>query len=149
MLDAGLLGGDAGPRFLHGDAGIVRGLLEAARIYRALPGRIADPGAKGGVFVNNRFALSSISRPTKRRVFQRDKPVTIDVQSLADLLLNTRRSVHSSINGMQLALELLTQNIDGSPVRLDEIHCDRAEGVINLYETLRIVHERVSGDILI
>ncbi|XP_043506325.1 uncharacterized protein LOC122526827 [Frieseomelitta varia] len=73
---------------------------------------------------------------------QRDKPVTIDVQSLADLLLNTRRSVHSSINGMQLALELLTQNIDGSPVRLDEIPADRAEGVINLYETLHIVHER-------
>ncbi|XP_017766550.1 PREDICTED: uncharacterized protein LOC108555429 [Eufriesea mexicana] len=73
---------------------------------------------------------------------QRDKPVTIDVQSLADLLLNTRRSVHSSINGMQLTLELLTQNIDGLPVRLDEIHGDRPEGVINLYETLLIVHER-------
>lgn len=50
---------------------------------------------------------------------------------------------------MQLALELLTQNIDGSPVRLDEIPADRAEGVINLYETLHIVHERVSADILI
>lgn len=75
--------------------------------------------------------------------------MTIDVQSLADLLLNTRRAVHSSINGMQLALELLTQNIDGSPVRLDEIPTDRAEGVINLYETLHIVHERVSADIFI
>lgn len=50
---------------------------------------------------------------------------------------------------MQLALELLTQNIDGSPVRLDEVPADRVEGVINLYETLHIVHERVSADILI
>lgn len=75
--------------------------------------------------------------------------MTIDVQSLADLLLNTRRAAHSSINGMQLALELLTQNIDGSPVRLDEIPADRTEGVINLYETLHIVHERVSADIFI
>ncbi|KAF3428828.1 hypothetical protein E2986_02422 [Frieseomelitta varia] len=87
-------------------------------------------------------ALSAVDYTSDDVFFQRDKPVTIDVQSLADLLLNTRRSVHSSINGMQLALELLTQNIDGSPVRLDEIPADRAEGVINLYETLHIVHER-------
>lgn len=71
--------------------------------------------------------------------------MTIDVQSLADLLLNTRSYVHSSINGMQLTLELLTQNIDGSPVRLNEIPDDRAEGLINLYEILHIVHERVSA----
>ncbi|XP_048260337.1 uncharacterized protein LOC100644512 isoform X8 [Bombus terrestris] len=86
--------------------------------------------------------LAFIVHCQEKSSIQRDKPVTIDVQSLADLLLNTRRAVHSSINGMQLALELLTQNIDGSPVRLDEIPADRAEGVINLYETLHIVHER-------
>ncbi|XP_060812944.1 uncharacterized protein LOC132905554 isoform X8 [Bombus pascuorum] len=86
--------------------------------------------------------LAFIVHCQEKSSIQRDKPVTIDVQSLADLLLNTRRAVHSSINGMQLALELLTQNIDGSPVRLDEIPADRTEGVINLYETLHIVHER-------
>nr|XP_012147439.1 PREDICTED: uncharacterized protein LOC100878394 [Megachile rotundata] len=73
---------------------------------------------------------------------QRDKPLTIDVQSLADLLLNTRKSVHSSINAMQLALEILTQNIDGSAVSLNRnpSNSNGVRGILNLYETLVIVH---------
>ncbi|XP_076674156.1 uncharacterized protein LOC143372115 [Andrena cerasifolii] len=73
---------------------------------------------------------------------QRDKAVNIDVQRLADLLLNTRESVHCSINGMQLALELLTADSDGSAVRLSGIASsgDEAWGVVNLYETLHIIH---------
>lgn len=86
--------------------------------------------------------LAYIVHCQEKSSIQRGKPVTIDVQSLADLLLNTRSYVHSSINGMQLTLELLTQNIDGSPVRLNEIPDDRADGLINLYEILHIVHER-------
>ncbi|XP_031775877.1 uncharacterized protein LOC100870805 isoform X2 [Apis florea] len=86
--------------------------------------------------------LAFIVHCQEKSSIQRGKPVTIDVQSLADLLLNTRSYIHSSINGMQLTLELLTQNIDGSPVRLNEIPDDRAEGLINLYEILHIVHER-------
>ncbi|CAL7947687.1 unnamed protein product [Xylocopa violacea] len=85
--------------------------------------------------------LAFIVACQEKSSIQRVKPVTIDVQSLADLLLNTRRSVHASINAMQLALELLTQNIDGSSVRLDGFAGDRMEGVMNLYETLHIVHE--------
>nr|XP_033321827.1 uncharacterized protein LOC117217980 [Megalopta genalis] len=72
----------------------------------------------------------------ERSFVRRDKPLTIDVQSLADLLFNTRKSVHIAINGMQLVLELFTGNIDGSPVRLDGV----VGGAINLYETLWIVH---------
>ncbi|XP_076654505.1 uncharacterized protein LOC143359955 [Halictus rubicundus] len=84
--------------------------------------------------------LAFIVHCHEKLTFQRDKPLTIDVQSLADLLLNTRKSVHFAINGMQLALELFTRNIDGSPVRLDGVASNGARGVINLYETLWIVH---------
>ncbi|KOC70879.1 hypothetical protein WH47_02145 [Habropoda laboriosa] len=84
--------------------------------------------------------LAFIVHCQEKSSVQCDKPVTIDVQSLADLLFNTRRSVHSAINGMQLTLELLTQNIDGSAVRLDLVNDEQVDGVINLYETLHIVH---------
>nr|XP_034188538.1 uncharacterized protein LOC117608086 isoform X2 [Osmia lignaria] len=78
---------------------------------------------------------------------QRDKLLTIDAQSLADLLLNTRKSVHWSISAMQLALEILTQNIDGSVVSLSGIpsNNDGARAVLNLYETLLIVHGNVDS----
>ncbi|XP_078045422.1 uncharacterized protein LOC144474451 [Augochlora pura] len=80
--------------------------------------------------------LAAIVHSHEKSFVQCDKPLAIDVQSLADLLFNTRKSVHVTINGMQLVLELFTGNIDGSPVRLDGV----ASGVINLYETLWIVH---------
>ncbi|CAK9812508.1 hypothetical protein ANTQUA_LOCUS7294 [Anthophora quadrimaculata] len=84
--------------------------------------------------------LAFIVHCQEKSSVQCDKPVTIDVQSLADLLLNTRMSVYSSVNGMQLTLELLIQNTDGSPVMIDTVDKDTIDGVINLYETLHIVH---------
>lgn len=47
---------------------------------------------------------------------------------------------------MQLALELLTGDSDGSAVRLSGIASsgDEAWGVVNLYETLHIIHGKVS-----
>ncbi|XP_043258566.1 uncharacterized protein LOC122400896 [Colletes gigas] len=72
---------------------------------------------------------------------KRDKSLTIDAQSLADLLFNARKSLHCSINGMQLALELLTQNIEEPAIRLEITNSsDRANGVVNLYETLHMMH---------
>ncbi|KZC13251.1 hypothetical protein WN55_05557 [Dufourea novaeangliae] len=73
---------------------------------------------------------------------QRDKPLTIDVQSLADSLFSMRKSVHASINGMQLALELFTRSNDGSPVRLDGVTSNGGRGVVNLYETIRMLHAK-------
>ncbi|XP_053987098.1 uncharacterized protein LOC128880739 [Hylaeus volcanicus] len=86
--------------------------------------------------------LAFIIHCQEKSSIQRDESLSISAQSLADLLFNTRTSVHCSINGMQLALELLTQNIDGCAVKLDEAASsgDGARGVLNLFETLHIIH---------
>lgn len=46
LHDAVLFGGVARSGLLPGNAGIVRRLFEASRVYRALPGTIVDPGAR-------------------------------------------------------------------------------------------------------
>ncbi|XP_076160439.1 uncharacterized protein LOC143143261 [Ptiloglossa arizonensis] len=85
--------------------------------------------------------LAFIVRCQEKSSVQREKSLTIDAQSLADLLFNTRKSIHSSDNGMQFVLELLTQNIDASDRFIEIVETgNREEGIMNLYETLHIVH---------
>ncbi|XP_076233534.1 uncharacterized protein LOC143178638 [Calliopsis andreniformis] len=71
---------------------------------------------------------------------ERDAPLTVGAQSLADLLMNARHSVHYITSGLQLVLELFSQDSGGSIIKLSEISSQSATGIVNLYEILHVLH---------
>lgn len=92
-----------------------------------------------------KFALSICSEiSTRIFVSQCKQPLTVHVQSLVELLMYAKTLPCCSISGMQLALELLTPNDDGSAVVLQKIGTSNTDMFINFYEILQVVQLQVS-----